>query len=494
MDYHDIKLLSPEISMASLGILIILIDMITRRKGLLTIFSLLGLIIPFVLSLYLCGEVDNADSGKLVGVHGTVLVDKFSLFFKFLTLGVLALVILSSTDYLSKMGRLKGEYHALLIFSASGMMLLPAVTDLISIYIAIELSALPLAALIAIRRDSHSTEAGIKFLLLSAMSSAILLYGMALIYGFTGSSELGIIIDRIGSEASGNGPFGDKAILLAITLIVAGLGFKISAAPFQMWVPDVYEGAPTPITSFLSVASKAAGFALMLRIFYMAFGDVRIDWASLFAILSAISMTVGNLAAVVQTNIKRMLAYSTVAHAGFLLMGLAAIGTQVEFYETSIGPSSVLFYLVAYAVTNLAAFFVIIAIVNSTGSNMIHNFAGMGHRTPLLAIVLSVSMISLLGIPPTVGFIGKLYIFSAAMNSGLTWLVICGVLNSVVSAYYYLRVVRTMYMLPAESNDSIKIGIPPRLAISIVGVSVIVLGIIPSFVMEVAEKAVFVFS
>ena len=504
MDFHDIKILSPEISMGALGIIIILLDMITNRKGFLATVSVLGLAVPLGFSLYLCGLVDSDTEGKLSGVYGTVLIDQFSLFFKFFILGTLALVILSSTDYLSKMGRLRGEYHALLIFSASGMMLLPAVTDLISIYIAIELTALPLAALIAIRRDSHSTEAGIKFLLLSAMSSAVLLYGMALIYGFTGSTEIGIIIERIAMLSADSGPFGERVILLAVNpdnvsrllpvvLIVAGIGFKISAAPFQMWVPDVYEGAPTPITSYLSVASKAAGFAIMLRIFYMAFGDIRIDWASLFAILSAVSMTVGNLAAVIQTNIKRMLAYSTVAHAGFLLMGLAAVGTQADLFETPMGPGSVLFYLVAYAVTNLAAFFVIIAIVNSTGSNMIRNFAGMGQRAPVLAIVLSISMISLLGIPPTVGFMGKLYIFSAAINSGLTWLVICGVLNSVVSAYYYLRVIRTMYMSEPESDTSIQIGIPPRLAIGIVGIGIIMLGIIPSAVMNAAEKAVIVF-
>ncbi|MQF98588.1 MAG: NADH-quinone oxidoreductase subunit N [SAR202 cluster bacterium] len=493
MDFHDIKLLSPEISMGALGIIIILLDMITNRKGVLATVSVVGLAVPLSLSLYLCGLVDSDSEGKLSGVYGTVLIDQFSLFFKFFILGTLALVILSSTDYLSKLGRLRGEYHALLIFSAAGMMLLPAVTDLISIYIAIELTALPLAALIAIRRDSHSTEAGIKFLLLSAMSSAVLLYGMALIYGFTGSTEIEVIIERIAYLSTGSGPFGERVILLAVVLIVAGIGFKISVAPFQMWVPDVYEGAPTPITSYLSVASKAAGFAIMLRIFYMAFGDIRIDWASLFAILSAVSMTVGNLAAVIQTNIKRMLAYSTVAHAGFLLMGLAAVGTQADLFETPMGPGSVLFYLVAYAVTNLAAFFVIIAVVNSTRSNMIRNFAGMGQRAPVLAIILSISMISLLGIPPTVGFMGKLYIFSAAINSGLTWLVICGVLNSVVSAYYYLRVIRTMYMLEPESDTSIQIGIPPRMAIGIVGIGILVLGIIPSTVMNAAEKAVIVF-
>lgn len=489
MNLNDVFLLSPEISLATLGIVIVILDMILKRRDLLVGISVLGLMVPVTFTILLCGLVDG-NSEAQTGVYGTVLVDEFALFFKFLVLGILALVMLSSTDYLAKLGRLYGEYCSLLIFSATGMMLLAATTDLISIYIAMELTALPLAALIALRGDSYATEAGMKFLLLSAMSSAVLLYGMALTYGFTGTSELTIILDRIGSSFDSTTPFGSSAMFLGVILIVAGFGFKIAAVPFQMWVPDVYEGAPTPITAYLSVASKAAGFAVILRVFYMAFGDIRIDWASLFAILSAVSMTVGNLGAVLQDNIKRMLAYSTVAHAGFLMMGLAAIGSQGGPFEVSMGPDGVLFYLVAYAVSNLAAFFVIIAIANSTGSDMIRSFAGIGHRAPVLGLVLAVSMISLLGIPPTVGFVGKLYIFSAAINSGLVWLVILGVLNSVVSAYYYLRVIRTMYMVAPESNEQIKVGIPPRLAIAITGIGVILLGIMPSTIMNAAQKAV----
>lgn len=489
MNLNDVFLLSPEISLATLGIVVLLLDMVLKRRDLLVGVSVVGLIIPVTFSILLCGLVDG-NSETQTGVYGTVLVDEFALFFKFLILGTLGLVMLSSTDYLARVGRFYGEYFSLLIFSATGMMLLAATTDLISIYIAMELTALPLAALIALGRDSYATEAGMKFLLLSAMSSAVLLYGMALTYGFTGTSELAVILDRIGSSFDSTTPFGSSAMFLGVILIVAGFGFKIAAVPFQMWVPDVYEGAPTPITAYLSVASKAAGFAVILRVFYMAFGDIRIDWASLFAILSAVSMTVGNLAAVSQENIKRMLAYSTVAHAGFLMMGLAAIGSQGGEFNVSMGPDGVLFYLVAYAVTNLAAFFAIIAISNSTGSDMIRNFAGIGHRAPILGLVLSVSMISLLGIPPTVGFVGKLYIFSAAVNSGLVWLVMLGVLNSVISAYYYLRVIRIVYMVTSEPEEQIKIGIPPRMALGITGIGVVILGIMPSAIMDAAQKAV----
>jgi NADH-quinone oxidoreductase subunit N len=273
-------------------------------------------------------------------------------------------------------------------------------------------------------------------------------------------------------------------------MIVAGFGFKIASVPFQMWVPDVYEGAPTPITAYLSVASKAAGFAVILRVFYLAFGEISLDWANLFAVLAAASMTVGNLVAIAQSNIKRMLAYSTIAHAGFLMMGVAAIAARVPEGETTIGPSGVLFYLGAYAVTNLAAFFAIIAISSRTGSDMISSFAGMGRRAPILAIILAFSMVSLLGLPPTAGFMGKLYLFSAAMKSDLAWLAVVGVVNSAVSAYYYMRVIRVMYMSPSETEERIPVAIAPQAALYITALGILALGIFPDPLISVAETAV----
>jgi NADH-quinone oxidoreductase subunit N len=339
-------------------------------------------------------------------------------------------------------------------------------------------------------RDSRSTEAGVKFLLLSAMSSAVLLYGMALTYGFTGTTQLSEIFERLGASFDSTVPFGSYALLLGAILIVAGFGFKIASVPFQMWVPDVYEGAPTPITAYLSVASKAAGFAVILRVFYLAFGALSLDWSALFSVLSAASMTVGNLVAIAQSNIKRMLAYSTIAHAGFLMVGVAAIAARVPAGETTIGPSGVLFYLGAYAVTNLAAFFAIIAISSRTGSDMISSFAGMGRRAPFLALVLAFSMVSLLGIPPTAGFMGKLYIFSAAMKSDLAWLVVVGVVNSAVSAYYYLRVVRVMYVAPPGVEEPVPVGYAPQAALYITGLGILFLGIFPHPLIVAAEKAV----
>jgi NADH-quinone oxidoreductase subunit N len=496
MTLHDLYLLSPELSMATLGILVIILDMVIRRKGVLAVVAVVGLLVPLAFSIALWGDV-NAD-GQMVGIFNTLVVDKFSLFFKFLVMGIVGLVVMSSGEYISRIRHFQGEYYGLMLFSASGMMLLAATTDLISIYIALELTALPLAALAAFLRDSRSTEAGLKFLLLSAMSSAILLYGMTLTYGFTGTTQLLGIFERLGTSLDATVPFGSHALFLGVIMMVAGFGFKIAAVPFQMWVPDVYEGSPTPITAYLSVASKAAGFAVILRVFYMAFGAISLDWGTLFAVLAAVSMTIGNLVAIAQSNIKRMLAYSTVAHAGFLMVGVAAIATRVPVGETTIGPSDillsgpsgVLFYLVAYAVTNLAAFFVIIAISSRTGSDMISSFAGMGRKAPFLALILAFSMISLLGIPPSAGFMGKLYMFSAAIQSDLAWLVVVGVVNSAISAYYYLRVIKVMYMVDPEKEEKIPVAYAPQVALYITGLGILALGIFPGPLMRVAEKAV----
>ena len=273
------------------------------------------------------------------------------------------------------------------------------------------------------------------------------------------------------------------------SLIVAGFGFKISSVPFQMWVPDVYEGAPTPITAYLSVASKAAGFAVLLRVFYTGFNAFELDWGILFAALAAASMTVGNLVAMSQSNIKRLLAYSTIAHAGYLLVGLAAIAARATEEQTT-GPSSVLFYLGAYAATNLAAFFAIIAIANKIGSEQIDDFAGMSRRAPYLAFALALALVALIGVPPTGIFIAKLYIFSAAVKSDLLWLAVVGVVNSVVSAYYYLRVVRVMYLEPAPSEERVPSSHAFRVALGVSALGVLVIGVVPGPLLRLAEIAV----
>ena len=489
MTGEDVRLLSPELALVGVALLVIILDLVVRRKGFLALVAGVGLLIPFGLSIWLWIDVDEEAGKQLVGIFNTLTVDHFALFFKFLVLGVVALIVMASVDYVGRMQRYQGEYYGLILFSAAGMMLLAAAGELITIYISLELTTLPLAALAAFLMNARSSEAGIKFLLLSAISSGLLLYGMALVFGFTGSTYLPEITSALSQPFPDGVPFGSYALLLGIVLIVAGFGFKISSVPFQMWVPDVYEGAPTPITAYLSVASKAAGFAVLLRIFYTGFGAFELDWGILFASLAAASMIVGNLVAISQSNIKRLLGYSTIAHAGYLLVGLAAIAAT-STQERTIGPSSVLFYLGAYAVSNLAAFFAIIAITNKIGSDRIEDFAGMARRAPYLAAVLALGLVALIGIPPTGIFIAKLYIFSAAVDSDLLWLAIVGVINSVISAYYYLRVVRIMYLEPPHSEERVPSSHAFRVALGVSVLGVLVIGIVPGPLLRLAEIAV----
>ena len=489
MTGEDVRLLSPELSLVGLALLVILLDLVVTRKGLLGLVTGVGLLVPFALSIWLWIDVDDEPGKQMVGIFGTLTLDQFALFFKFLVLGVVALIVLASVDYVSNLRRYQGEYYGLILFSATGMMLLAAAGELISIYISLELTTLPLAALAAFLMTARSSEAGMKFLILSAISSGLLLYGMALIFGFTGSTYLTEISLSLSQQLPDGVPFGSHAILLGIALLVAGFGFKISAVPFQMWVPDVYEGAPTTVTAYLSVASKAAAFAVLLRIFYTGFGALDVDWSILFAVLAAASMTVGNLVAIAQSNIKRLLGYSTIAHAGYLLVGLAAVASTATRGE-AIGPSSLLFYLGAYAATNLAAFFAIIAISNKIGSEQIGDFAGMSRRAPYLAFALALALIALIGVPPTGIFIAKLYIFSAAINSDLLWLAVVGVINSVISAYYYLKVVRVMYLEPAPSDERVPSSQALRVALGVSALGILVIGVVPGPLLRLAEISV----
>ncbi|MBI4199329.1 MAG: NADH-quinone oxidoreductase subunit N [Chloroflexi bacterium] len=493
MTLRDLYLLSPEMAMAALASLVVLVDLVVPRTRVLATLAGVGLLVPAALSVLLWGEVGGEASGAVTALSGTLVVDEFSLFFKFLVLGIVGLLIPASVDYVGRFLRSPGEFYALVLFSATGMMLLASTTELVSIYISLELTSLPLAVLAAFLRDGRSSEAGLKFLLLSALSSAILLYGMVLVYGVTGSTRLEEIAQEVARVTAGGGPlFQGPVVLVGVALMVAGFGFKVASVPFQMWVPDVYEGAPTPVTAYLSVGSKAAGFAVLLRVFYVALQgeELRADWGGLFAVLSVASMTAGNLMAMLQGNIKRLLAYSTVAHAGYLLVGLAVVAGGGGAGEALLGPSGVLFYLGAYAASNLAAFFAIIVITNQVGSDQISAFAGMARRAPWLAAALALAMVSLIGIPPTAGFMGKLYLFNAAVQNGMAWLALAGVVNSVVSAYYYLRVVRSMYLLPAESDEPVRASAPMVAALAVPVLGVLLLGVLPNLLLEVAQSAV----
>jgi NADH-quinone oxidoreductase subunit N len=476
----DFWLLSPELSLCGVALAVVLLDLfIKENKKALAYVTLAGLALPIAFTVLLWGENGSSFAGMLV-------VDDFSVFFRFLIVGIAGLVVLSSADYVSKFARFQGEYYALILLSAGGLMLMASTGELISIYVALELASICLYALVAMLRDPKSSEAGLKYLLLGAIASATLLMGMAFVFGLTGTTHLTEIVARTTDLASSGQLLDSPALLLGVVLMVAGLGFKIASVPFQMWVPDVYEGAPTPITAYLSVASKAAGFAVILRIFYEAFGPFSGDWSMLFAVLGAISMTVGNVVALSQSNIKRMLGYSSIAHAGYLMVGLAAIGAA--------GQSGIMFFLAGYALANMGAFIAIIAISNKTGSDEIADFSGMMRRSPVVSFVLVVCLISLIGIPPAVGFMAKFYLFSAAIDEGLLWLVIVAVLNSVVSAYYYLRVVKLMVLGEPASDEPIPSSAPVRLALATTFVGVLLLGIVPGLVIDVAERAVETFA
>jgi len=479
----NLGLFIPELSLVATAIAVILLELFVQRKGLLVVVSLVGLAVSAGFAIAMWGGSSQTIFNNMLAV------DSFAIFFKLLFLVIAALVILASVDYVSKFARFQGEYYALVLLSALGMILMAATTELISIYIALELTSISLYVLVGFLKDPKSTEASLKYLLLGAVASAVLLYGMALIFGFTGKTQLGEIAQVL-QTMSLQTVLANPALILGIVMLVAGFGFKIAAVPFHMWVPDVYEGAPTPITAFLSVGSKAAGFAIILRVFYSAFGLpewLSLNWGLLFAVLAAVGMTLGNLVALPQTNIKRMFGYSSIAQAGYLMVGLATIGVSPA--ANVLGGSGVLFFLTSYAVANLGAFIAIIAISNKLDSDLIQDYSGMIKRAPLLTVALSLGLISLIGMPPAAGFMAKFYIFSGAVQQGLLGLVIIAVVNSVISAYYYLRVVKVMWFGEPASEEKVPSSGALRVALSLSCLGVLLLGIIPGSIMRLAEAA-----
>lgn len=480
---NEIRFLAPEIALLAVALILVLVDLFVRRKVLLVVISLFGLVVAAGLSVMLWGNVPVSI------FYQALWVDPFAVFFKLLFLSIAGLVVLSSQDYVSKFERFQGEYYALVLIAAVGMMLLAATADLIAIYVALELSSISLYALVAFLKDEKSTEAGLKYLLLGGVASAVLLYGMAIVFGLSGTTKLAAIAQLMGALSTG-GLAQNPALLVGMVLLAAGFGFKIASFPFHMWVPDVYEGAPTPITAYLSVASKAAGFAIMLRVFSVIFGStgwLGANWGLLFAVLSALTMTIGNIVALLQTNIKRLLGYSSIAQAGYLMVGLATVG--VAGGGDKVVQSGLLFFLMSYTVTNLGAFGVVIAISNKVGSDQIDDYTGMGRRAPVLALALTLCLVSLIGLPPTAGLIAKIYIFSGAVQHGLLWLVVIAVINSCISAYYYLKVARVMWLDAPASSESVPSSWALRTALLLCCLFVLILGIVPGSFIRLAELA-----
>jgi len=410
---------------------------------------------------------------------GSIAIDGFSAFFEIAILIAAAFTVLMSLDYADE-NRLPGaEYYSLLLFAALGMMLMATAGDLIVIFLGLETMSLAVYVLAGLRRtEPRSNEAALKYFLLGAFSTGFLLYGIALIYGATGTIKLGPIHAALGGQMMSN-----RLLLLGLAMMLVGFGFKVAAVPFHMWTPDVYEGAPTPVTAFMAVGVKLGAFAGFLRIFLVALAPASSEWSWVLWAVAALTMTTGNFIAVVQTNIKRMLAYSAIAHAGYILVGMTAAAGQAG--------GAILYYLLAYGFTNLGAFAVVIAVERrGEAEDLIRDYRGLATRAPALAGAMAVFLLSLTGVPPLAGFVGKFYIFSAAVNQGFVWLVVIAVLNSVVSAYYYISVIVAMYM-EEGGVEVAPMSRKPALAaaIGLALIAVVLIGIFPQPYIEAASNA-----
>jgi NADH-quinone oxidoreductase subunit N len=457
----------PEILILILGILLLTVEPFwkeeqRRNAGWLTAG---GLVLSMIISL-LFGQPGEPTTT----LGGMVRFDWLGFFFKqlFMFAGAATALLLMDNE---KVGR-RGEAYLLLLASLIGMNLMAVSADLVMLYLAIETTSIPLYVLSGFMlADEKSTEAGFKYLLFGALTSTVMLYGFSLVFGFTGTTDL---YQLAGMFNSGDlSPFVAFGVL---GLILVGLGFKVSVVPFHFWAPDVYEGAPTPVAGFLSTASKAAGFAVVVRLFFVIFPDPQLDlarnWAMTLAIISAVTMTVGNLLALPQTNIKRLIAFSSVAHAGYALIGVVAL--------SQLGAASVVFYLAAYIATNLLAFGIVMAFSRVTGLEDLKDYSGMSRRSPWLALMMLAAFLSLAGMPPFAGFVAKVFVFAAGIQAGYIWLVVVGILNSIIGVYYYLNALKYVYLyrMPGqdEENHPVPMTRPYAIALAVLTIGVILIG------------------
>lgn len=465
----DLFPMLPEIVMLCLAILVLIMDLIIKKKEVLALIS--------IFSAAIVGYLLIGSSGEIFS--GMFISDNYSLFFKLIFLISLTLSVLLSIRYLRIENVNFGEYYSLMLFSSLGMMIMASAGDLIVLYLGLELMALSTYILAGfIRHEIRSNEAALKYFLLGAFASAFLLYGISLTYGLTGTTNLKAIANYLISNKVEANP----ALILAILLLVVAMSFKIAAVPFHMWAPDVYEGAPTPVTAFMSVGPKAAGFAILGRVFTTAFGSLTVEWTTVLIPIAIFTMAVGNILAISQSNIKRMLAYSSIAHAGYALIGIIA--------GTGDGISSVMNYLFIYAFMNIGAFS-IVTILKSEGvaGEELSDYEGLAKTHPLASGLMLIFMFSLTGIPPTAGFIGKFYLFMSAIKAGYTWLAVVAVIFSAISAYFYLRVVMLMYMKEPKTEVSLSTSMPAGIAIAVTVIAVLILGIFPSGIIEFAKMA-----
>jgi NADH-quinone oxidoreductase subunit N len=470
LQFPNLEPVMPELFMTVLALVLLLADLfLFKKKGVLAALSILGV---GVVAFTLIGS-----SGSTFG--GMFISDGYSSFFKIIFFINLILSVLISIKYIGIERVNFGEYYSLIVLSTLGMMVMASAADLIVLYLGLELMALSTYILAGfIRHDIKSNEAALKYFLLGAFSSAFLLYGISLIYGLTGTTD----IRAIASYITEKGLVGNPALSLSMTLFAVAFGFKIAAVPFHMWAPDAYEGAPTSITAFMSVGPKAAGFAVLGRVLMIAFATLKFEWILILIPLSILSMAVGNIVALAQTNIKRMLAYSSIAHAGYALIGIIAANRD--------GLASMMNYLMIYAFMNMGAFAVIIMLrTEGFKGDTITDYEGLAKTHPFLSALMLIFMFSLTGIPPTAGFIGKLYVFMSAINAGYTWLVLVAVVFSVISAYFYLRIVMYMYMrepkVEVATSKSGTLGV----ALGVTAVMVLAIGVYPSYLVNLAKAA-----
>ncbi len=456
---ESLRFFIPEIFLLTGAFAAVFVDLFSKNKKAAGVLSLLVLIGTACLSKH--------PEGSNFLFFGLFLLDSWTHFFRLLALGIVGVTILSSLAYKALPSNDEGEFYSLFLFMAFGLILMAASTNLLMIFLSIEFVSL-LSYLLTgfLKKDSRAKEAAIKYLLFGSLASGVMLYGMSLLYGATGSLELSAIQAGI-SHSSFN-----TLSLIALLFFITGLGFKISAAPFHFWAPDVYEAAPTSVTAFLTVGPKALGFAVMIRVLSVGFPWLAWKWKPLFALLSILTMTIGNVTAISQNNIKRLLAYSSIAQAGYILMGIAAAN------ET--GLKGVLIYLMAYAFTNLGAFTAVIIASNHFGNDELESYAGLAKRSPFLAASLTLFLLSLAGLPPTAGFIGKFYVFSSAIQEKLFALAVIAAVNSAVAAFYYFKIVRIMYLVPETDRSPIAHPFPLKLALVLMLTGVLLMGLIPS--------------
>ena len=490
MTLETFRLLSPELILLLTGLVVLIVDLAWRGEGegrkmvWIPALALIGLGAALVATILLWGKPPTT-------VLAMMAVDPFALFFKIIAMACVMLVILAAVPYLQDRSRYRGEFYALLVFAAMAISLASSAINLISVYLAMEFLSITSYVLAGyLRDDLKSNEAGIKYFLYGAVASAVMLYGMSLLYGATGTTDLA----QIAQLLLGGGDSIKWLAVAAIVMLLAGFGFKIVLAPFHQWAPDAYEGAPTPVTAFLSVGSKAAGFAILIRVFLTALPAFRweIGWMAFLMALSIISMALGNLIALRQTNIKRMLAYSSIAQAGYIIIGVICLAQSGQ--SAFQGLNDTLFYLFAYLFTNLAVFTAVIAFESATGSSEIADYRGLIKRSPVIASVLLIGLLSLAGIPGTGGFLGKFFVFGSAIQFQTTQtlvLAIVAVITSVIAAFYYLNVVRYMFFERAEEGaQSLSVPVGLKVGLAVTALGILVIGVYPQPFMNLATESI----